>query len=154
MYSRNDYRYYLENRLMHSDDFLAHYGVKGMKWKHHKGIGQEMKDIRYDLKARQVGKYLTGTTVHDPVKNTYKRAPIIGGSKQERHYESKHNSESGHYAIKRRTTKSNLFKAIDGKERKTNAKKEKKAAIEKRKKRQGKYKKPVKLGYEYINEIK
>lgn len=32
MYSRNDYRYYLENRLMHSDDFLAHYGVKGMKW--------------------------------------------------------------------------------------------------------------------------
>lgn len=36
MYSRNDYRYYLENRLMHSDDFLAHYGVKGMKWKHHK----------------------------------------------------------------------------------------------------------------------
>ena len=35
MYSKNDYRYYLENQLMHSDDFLAHYGVKGMKWKHH-----------------------------------------------------------------------------------------------------------------------
>ena len=32
MYSKNDYRYYLENQLMHSDDFLAHYGVKGMKW--------------------------------------------------------------------------------------------------------------------------
>ena len=36
MYSKNDYRYYLENQLMHSDDILAHYGVKGMKWKHHK----------------------------------------------------------------------------------------------------------------------
>lgn len=35
MYSKNDYRYYLENQLVHSDDFLAHYGVKGMKWKQH-----------------------------------------------------------------------------------------------------------------------
>jgi len=33
MYSNNDYRYYLEHRLAESDDFLAHYGVKGMKWK-------------------------------------------------------------------------------------------------------------------------
>ena len=31
MYSRNDYRYYLERRLAASDDFLAHYGVKGMR---------------------------------------------------------------------------------------------------------------------------
>ncbi len=36
MYNRNDYRYYLERRLYESDDFLAHYGVKGMKWKQHK----------------------------------------------------------------------------------------------------------------------
>ena len=35
MYSNNDYRYYLEHRLAESDDYLAHYGVKGMKWKHH-----------------------------------------------------------------------------------------------------------------------
>ena len=35
MYSKNDYRYYLEHQLMNSDDFLAHYGVKGMKWKQH-----------------------------------------------------------------------------------------------------------------------
>ena len=35
MYSKNDYRYYLEHRLAESDDFLAHYGVKGMKWKQH-----------------------------------------------------------------------------------------------------------------------
>ena len=35
MYSKNDYRYYLEHQLMCSDDFLAHYGVKGMKWKQH-----------------------------------------------------------------------------------------------------------------------
>ena len=32
MYSKNDYRYYLEHRLSNSDDYLAHYGVKGMKW--------------------------------------------------------------------------------------------------------------------------
>ena len=32
MHSRNDYRYYLEHQLMMSGDFLAHYGVKGMKW--------------------------------------------------------------------------------------------------------------------------
>ena len=36
MYSKNDYRYYLENQLAHSDDYLAHYGVKGMKWRKHK----------------------------------------------------------------------------------------------------------------------
>ena len=32
MYSKNDYRYYLEHRLSESDNHLAHYGVKGMKW--------------------------------------------------------------------------------------------------------------------------
>ena len=35
MYSKNDYRYYLEHRLEESDDYLAHYGVKGMKWRRH-----------------------------------------------------------------------------------------------------------------------
>lgn len=35
MYSKNDYRYYLEHRLAESDNYLAHYGVKGMKWKRH-----------------------------------------------------------------------------------------------------------------------
>ena len=35
MYSKNDYRYYLEYRIA-EDNYLAHYGVKGMKWKHHK----------------------------------------------------------------------------------------------------------------------
>lgn len=32
MYSKNDYRYYLEHQLLVSDDYLAHYGVLGMKW--------------------------------------------------------------------------------------------------------------------------
>ena len=32
MYSKNDYRYYLEHQLMMSDDYLAHYGVLGMRW--------------------------------------------------------------------------------------------------------------------------
>ena len=31
MYSKNDYRYYLEHRMA-EENFLAHYGVKGMKW--------------------------------------------------------------------------------------------------------------------------
>ena len=35
MYSKNDYRNYLEHRLAESDDFLMHWGVKGMKWRHH-----------------------------------------------------------------------------------------------------------------------
>lgn len=34
MYSKNDYRYYLEHRIV-EDNYLAHYGVKGMKWKQH-----------------------------------------------------------------------------------------------------------------------
>ena len=38
MYSKNDYRYYLEHRLSNSDDYLAHYGVKGMKWNKRKAI--------------------------------------------------------------------------------------------------------------------
>lgn len=36
MYSKNDYRYYLEHRLIESDSYLAHYGVKGMKWRNRK----------------------------------------------------------------------------------------------------------------------
>lgn len=35
MYSKNDYRYYLEHRMA-EENYLAHYGVKGMKWKVHK----------------------------------------------------------------------------------------------------------------------
>ena len=38
MYSKNDYRYYLEHRLGESNDYLAHYGVKGMKWNKHKAL--------------------------------------------------------------------------------------------------------------------
>lgn len=38
MYSKNDYRYYLEHRLSYSDDYLAHYGVKGMKWNKRKAV--------------------------------------------------------------------------------------------------------------------
>lgn len=50
MYSKNDYRYYLEQRCIESDDFLMHYGVKGMKWKKHlkrliPGIGG-IKDVQ------------------------------------------------------------------------------------------------------------
>lgn len=46
MYSKNDYRYYLDNQLAHSDDFLAHYGIKGMKWKKHKGSNQPLSDLK------------------------------------------------------------------------------------------------------------
>ena len=41
MYSQNDYRYYLEHRLAQSEDFLAHYGIKGMKWKKHKSTSYD-----------------------------------------------------------------------------------------------------------------
>lgn len=117
MYSRNDYRYYLENRLMHSDDFLAHYGVKGMKWKHHKnGLSNEIDNIKYDLRARQIGQTRKGNTVYDPVKDSYSSA-------SNRSRRKKHPTESsgtstyrdhltGDYKIKRRTQKSKLFKAV------------------------------------------
>lgn len=32
MYSRNDYRYYLEHQLLTSGGYLSHHGVLGMKW--------------------------------------------------------------------------------------------------------------------------
>ena len=56
MYSKNDYRYYLEDQLIHSDDFLAHYGVKGMKWKKHKTGG--LKDV-FDLMGQNSRKLLS-----------------------------------------------------------------------------------------------
>ena len=49
MYSRNDYRYYLEHRAVQSDDFLMHYGVKGMKWRHHKFKKPDVGFDRSDL---------------------------------------------------------------------------------------------------------
>lgn len=45
MYSKNDYRYYLEHQLMLSDDYLAHYGIKNMKWGKHK-----KKDVATEIK--------------------------------------------------------------------------------------------------------
>ena len=43
MYSKNDYRYYLEHRASQSDDFLMHYGVKGMRW--HKHLKRKFEDV-------------------------------------------------------------------------------------------------------------
>ena len=43
MYSKNDYRYYLEHRASQSEDFLMHYGVKGMKW--HKHLKKKFEDV-------------------------------------------------------------------------------------------------------------
>ena len=44
MYSKNDYRNYLEHRLAESDDFLMHWGIKGMKWRNK----YERRADRYD----------------------------------------------------------------------------------------------------------
>ena len=46
MYSKNDYRYYLEHRLAQSDDFLAHYGIKGMKWNKKKGSSDAIEKLK------------------------------------------------------------------------------------------------------------
>ena len=54
MYSKNDYRYYLEHRLAESDDYLAHYGIKGMKWKKHSKITYDGKTGTW-TKVRMLG---------------------------------------------------------------------------------------------------
>lgn len=60
MYSKNDYRYYLEHRLAESNDYLAHYGVKGMKWKQHlkRKFGQHFETFKGEYDT-QYG-YLSG----------------------------------------------------------------------------------------------
>lgn len=111
MYSRNDYRYYLEHRLEESDDYLAHYGVKGMKWKHHKnGLNTELNNIKTDLRNRGYGD--KDHTYVDPVNGKIK------ARKTRRSGESKYESLGakdyvrGDYKVKRRTTNSNLFKGL------------------------------------------
>lgn len=42
MYSKNDYRYYLEHRMA-EENYLAHYGVKGMKWRNRR-VAQTIND--------------------------------------------------------------------------------------------------------------
>lgn len=57
MYSKNDYRYYLEHRLLVSDDYLAHYGVMGMKW----GVRHDERRASFESKKEannaKIGKY-------------------------------------------------------------------------------------------------
>lgn len=63
MYSKNDYRYYLEHRLEESDDYLAHYGVKGMKWHKHKGGAKDWLKKQFDLNTRSVQYFNASDTV-------------------------------------------------------------------------------------------
>lgn len=117
MYSKNDFRYYRENRLTHSDDFLAHYGVKGMKWRKHKnGLSTELSNIKYDLQQRQVGQRLKGNTVYDPVKGHYSRLNTKKARSKNPNESSTmttwRDMDSGNYKIKRRTRKSKTFQAM------------------------------------------
>lgn len=72
MYSKNDYRYYLEHRMA-EENYLAHYGVKGMKWKHKKNSSG---DLQFDF-----GKF--GLRIKNP-KNRLKDAKnkLNGTNKQ------------------------------------------------------------------------
>lgn len=107
MYSRNDYRYYLEHRLEESDDYLAHYGVKGMKWKHHKnGLNTELNNIKTDLRNRGYGD--DKHTYVDPVNGRIKARKNFKGSEN-----SMRDYATGNYKIKRRTTNSKLFKGLN-----------------------------------------
>ena len=44
MYSKNDYRYYLEHRMA-EENYLAHYGIRGMKWRKRKA-SVEITDLK------------------------------------------------------------------------------------------------------------
>lgn len=103
MYSKNDYRYYLEHRMA-EENYLAHYGVKGMKWKQHKnGLSKEIENIKYDLRSRGVGD--RDNTYVDPVNGKIKPRKgegVLGGKDYIR----------GTYKVKRRTNKSKLFTGI------------------------------------------
>lgn len=80
MYSKNDYRYYLENQLMHSDDFLAHYGVKGMKWNKRKKVMYD--DKLHDPKmnralAKNYSSYnISGNSINGDGKYSYKERGV------------------------------------------------------------------------------
>lgn len=72
MYSKNDYRNYLEHRLMESDDFLAHYGVKGMKWRKRKNYTMEVDQERGKKRTDELNKiaYTSGDYGYGSVKAT------------------------------------------------------------------------------------
>ena len=72
MYSDNDYRYYLEHRLQESDDILMHYGVKGMKWRHHKNVNTgAYRDLIGDASSIAGRKFYSpnGTTLYSVGQN-------------------------------------------------------------------------------------
>ena len=112
MYSKNDYRYYLEHRLEESDDYLAHYGVKGMKWKHHKsGLQTELANIKKDLRNRGYGD--KDHTYVDPVNGKIKpRKTRRAGESQSEGLLGGKDYIRGDYKVKRRTTNSKLFKGL------------------------------------------
>lgn len=112
MYSNNDYRYYLEHRLAESDDYLAHYGVKGMKWRKHKaGLQTELSNIKTDLRNRGYGD--KDHTYVDPVNGKIKprKTRRAGESRDEGMLGGK-DYIRGDYKVKRRTTNSKLFKGL------------------------------------------
>lgn len=95
MYSKNDYRYYLENQLAHSDDFLAHYGVKGMRWKHRNSANQTVADDQLrgmkrtrDIDVRRLGNAIVyGSRAPYTYKNKKtKAAPNMYSTKKKSSY--------------------------------------------------------------------
>lgn len=69
MYSKNDYRYYLEHRLAESDDYLAHYGIKGMKWK--KRLKRGINTIKNEAAGIR-RYYLNDNVIYSGQDNTHK----------------------------------------------------------------------------------
>lgn len=118
MYSKNDYRYYLEDQLIHSDDFLAHYGVKGMKWKKHKTGG--LKDV-FDLMGQNSRKLLSDPKnatkdVRNVVNGTRKRSlglaredNVRGVKKTEHARNEKRNRSLNGYSERKTKTAPNMY---------------------------------------------
>ena len=109
MYSKNDYRYYLEHRLAQSDDFLAHYGIKGMKWKKKKGGSDAIEKLKRLHRENQFEVYENGNKLLKKADKRTKDNVIDQQYKGMRRTRRTNVRAEQEHRNKRTTTKPNMY---------------------------------------------